>query len=110
MSRDKLHPNAVEKFLQEVNKKYSERIDKIILFGSYARGDYTQGSDIDLLVVWKGKLLEGWDDLENIAADVLVEYGVVISLKIVSPEEYKVMIDLQMPFIQTVEREGVVFG
>ena len=110
MSRDKLHPNAVEKFLQEVNKKYSERIDKVILFGSYARGDYTQESDIDLLVVWKGKLLEGWEDLENIAADILVEYGVVISLKIVSPEEYKAMIDLQMPFIQTLEREGVVFG
>ncbi len=110
MSRDKLHPNAVEKFLQEVNKKYSERIDKVILFGSYARGDYTQESDIDLLVVWKGKLLEGWEDLENIAVDILVEYGVVISLKIVSPEEYKAMIDLQMPFIQTLEREGVVFG
>ncbi|GBE18872.1 nucleotidyltransferase domain protein [archaeon BMS3Abin16] len=110
MSRDKLHPPALEKFLHEVNKKYSERIDKVILFGSYARGDYTQESDIDLLVVWKGKLLEGWEDLENIAADILVEYGVVISLKIVSPEEYKAMIDLQMPFIQTLEREGVVFG
>ena len=28
--------------------------DKIILFGSYARGDYTENSDIDILVLKKG--------------------------------------------------------
>ena len=33
--------------------------DKIILFGSYARGDYTERSDIDLLVLKKGLEDEG---------------------------------------------------
>lgn len=41
-------------------KKYKGKIgaDKIVLFGSYARGDYTEDSDVDLILVsrkFKGK-------------------------------------------------------
>ncbi|MGQ9469534.1 MAG: nucleotidyltransferase domain-containing protein [Nitrososphaerales archaeon] len=35
--------------------KEVERVIGIILFGSFSRGDYDEGSDIDLLVVFKGK-------------------------------------------------------
>lgn len=42
--------------LPEITKRIVDLIqpDKIILFGSYARGDYDQDSDIDLLVVVEG--------------------------------------------------------
>lgn len=30
---------------------YGKRLNKIILYGSYARGDYTDESDIDIMIV-----------------------------------------------------------
>jgi predicted nucleotidyltransferase len=38
-------------FVKIIKKKLKNRLKKIILFGSYARGDYTEGSDYDILVV-----------------------------------------------------------
>ncbi len=39
-------PAAIEKLIREVNP------EKIILFGSYAYGNPTPDSDVDLLVIW----------------------------------------------------------
>lgn len=101
---------AIGKFVEQAQKEHGGRIEKIILFGSFARGDFTKESDVDVLVIWKGRQLDGWNSLENIVTDVLLEFGILISLKIVSPEDYRTMVDLGMPFIQNIEREGVVLG
>jgi len=37
----------------ELQTLYGKRLAKLILYGSYARGDYHEGSDIDFLVVLK---------------------------------------------------------
>ncbi len=39
-------PAAIEKLVREVNP------EKIILFGSYAYGEPTPDSDVDLLIIW----------------------------------------------------------
>ena len=41
---------AVE-FTEIVRNKLKDRLKKIILFGSHARGDFTEGSDFDVLIV-----------------------------------------------------------
>ncbi len=40
----------------EVAEKYGVRVDRIILFGSRARGDYREDSDWDILIVTEEKL------------------------------------------------------
>jgi len=49
-----------KELVQKLKKKIKELAKEIplslvVLFGSYAHGNYTVGSDIDLLVVYKGK-------------------------------------------------------
>jgi len=49
-----------KELIQKLKKKIEELAKEIplslvVLFGSYAHGNYTVGSDIDLLVVYKGK-------------------------------------------------------
>lgn len=39
--------------LEELNEKL--KLSKVVLFGSYAKGNYTAASDIDLLVVYRGR-------------------------------------------------------
>jgi predicted nucleotidyltransferase len=50
--RDK-YRKAVDEFVERVLDKYSDRIDSIILFGSVARGEAKEESDIDILIKMK---------------------------------------------------------
>lgn len=42
--------NAIARFSKAIEAK-GIRINKLILYGSYARGDYREGSDIDLILI-----------------------------------------------------------
>ncbi len=46
----------IKEIILNVAKKYNIEVDKIILFGSRARGDYREDSDWDLLIVTKNRL------------------------------------------------------
>lgn len=107
---DKTRQKALTEFIKSIKTKYGAKIDRIILFGSYARGDYRKESDIDVLVIWKGDEVEGWNSLEREAVEVLFKYGSLISLKIISPNEYSAMKEMGFPFIRNISAEGVVVG
>lgn len=108
--KEALREKALNEFINNVRTKYGDRIERIILFGSYARGDYRKESDIDVLVIWKGDEFEGWNFLEREAVEVLFKYGCIISLKIFSPNEFSAMKELDFPFIRNISQEGVVVG
>jgi predicted nucleotidyltransferase len=46
----KIINDALKNYVAEIIKRYNE-IEKIFLFGSYARDDYIPGNDVDLLIV-----------------------------------------------------------
>lgn len=103
-------PRKIEKILGETKAQlsalYSQRMKDVILFGSYARGDYTEGSDIDLLL-----LLEGVDDPAaereryfRTICDLSLKYDTVVS---VVPMDYKTYLSRKTPFILNTRKEGV---
>jgi predicted nucleotidyltransferase len=94
---------AVDEFVERVLDKYSDRIDSIILFGSVARGEAKEESDIDILVIWKGDEAEGWRAMTGLAFDVLLDEEEYISVKVLGLEDLKA----ENPFIKNVMREGI---
>ena len=44
---------VIKDFTETMKNHYSDRLSKIILYGSYARGDFNEESDIDFMVVIK---------------------------------------------------------
>ena len=85
---------------------YQTRLVRIILYGSCARGQATEGSDIDVLVVLEGPV----DPAEEIArvgpisAALSLEANVVLSCHFVSAERFA---SEQSPLLINVRREGV---
>ena len=46
---------VIKDFTETMKNHYGDRLSKIILYGSYARGDFNEESDIDFMVVLKDK-------------------------------------------------------
>ena len=58
-------PRNIRKILRELKKGlteiYGDQLKSVILFGSYARGDHTPASDVDLLVVLRESGDRPWE-------------------------------------------------
>jgi predicted nucleotidyltransferase len=85
---------------------YGDRVDRILLYGSRARGDNRPDSDIDILVVLKDDF--NYSEMlrlsSNLAASLSLENDVVISRVFVSKEQFE---HRQIPFLINVRREAV---
>jgi predicted nucleotidyltransferase len=90
----------------ELRKIYGDKLDRIILFGSYVREDYDNESDIDVLVLVNDSRLEKYDDL---ILDMIVEltgiYGIFVSIVAKSKTEYYLK-RATSPLFLNIEREG----
>lgn len=82
---------------------------EVILFGSYARGDAHQDSDIDVLFLVDASRQEiserNWQ-VGDLASDFLLEHGVMIS-PIVENRGYFNTNQEVLPFFRNIVREGV---
>lgn len=69
---------------------YEENAPQIRLYGSYARGDATPGSDIDVLLVFRQKVRQA-DEIRRLGAllaEINLRYQVLISLLPIDAMEY----------------------
>ena len=79
---------------------------QVTLFGSQARGDATDESDVDVLVVLPNLEKGTLDVVLDIAWEIGFEAGKVISIVPATREEMTLL--SASPFFQAVQREGVV--
>jgi predicted nucleotidyltransferase len=86
---------------------YGERIKKVILYGSYVRGETARDSDIDVLVLVDEFLnpFEVRNSLSDLLFDILLEEGELISV-IAVPEHF--FENYNSPFMLNVKNEGVI--
>ena len=96
----------LEKLKKELMKIYGDKVDRILLYGSRARGDNRPDSDIDILIVLKDDF--NYSEMlrlsSDIAASLSLENDVVISRAFVSKEQFE---NRQTPFLMNVRREAV---
>jgi len=92
---------AVEEFITYLKGHFGDRLRGVYLFGSYVRGEYTEESDIDVLVVGDLSL----DDIIDEIFRILIEYGVLLNVIVEKPEEFERW--KETSFHRTVLSEGV---
>lgn len=88
-------------------KIYGGKIKKVILYGSYVRGQVTMGSDIDMPVLVDRSLnpFEVRESLSDLLFDILLEEGELISVIAVPEDLYE---NYNSPFMLNVKKEGVI--
>ncbi len=85
---------------------YGRRLKSIILYGSWARGDATEDSDIDVVIVLEGKIGIGKeiDRMIDIITEINLKHNVLISVYPVSERGYS---KVNSPLLINVRREGM---
>ena len=99
--------NRIEIAKEFANAIKSDDIKLIMLFGSVARGDDSEESDIDILIVSPiaDKIRP---KIHKIAIDIIFEKNEVISPRLLTEEEFNKT--KNNSFLTNVLREGIVLG
>jgi predicted nucleotidyltransferase len=97
---------AVEELRQSLARLYGERYAGLYLYGSYARGDFREESDVDLLLLLKGAVnsMAELNRLSEMLSDLCLRHDVLIAVYPV-PEEWLTV--RKSPLFENVRREGV---
>ena len=101
--RKRIPQKAIDQVVKQIVEKFKP--EKIILFGSYARGDYHRESDVDLLVVMHTPLKESQISLE-IHRHLNVMFG--LDLVVYTPEHLKERAEMGDWFVRDILKEGKV--
>lgn len=109
--------DKVKNIALEVNKEllklFGEKIERIVLYGSYARGDFNLESDIDILILLncdQKEIAENRKTISRIASRIGLQNDIMVSLLARNYNEYKNNMKYQ-PFYQNIEKEGVkIYG
>jgi uncharacterized protein len=97
--------------LQELHQRlcmfYGDRLTNVILFGSHARREATEDSDIDILIVLQDPISPG-DEILRVSAlktDLNLKYDELISVTPISESDYQTR---STPLLENIRREGII--
>jgi len=79
-------------------------VQRVLVFGSYARGDYDAYSDLDVIIVYETErpFLERFRDFE-----ALFDLPMAVELLAYTPAEFAAMVEAENPFIHHVLGEAI---
>lgn len=104
--------NVVYKFSLQLRKLLGSSLSKVILYGSYARGDNHDSSDVDVMILVKmsdSEIKQIENDVYDIAFEIEIETGIDISTIIKNEAQYEYWVDT-LPFYKNVRDEGVMIN
>ena len=99
----------IQEVLQASKDTLGDRLEKVILFGSYARGDFDDESDIDFCIlanVPRDEVTKWRRDINKHISGIDLEYDLLVSLHVINSGMFYNHIDV-LPFYKNVLREGV---
>lgn len=100
----------LNQYLSEVKKIYGAHLKSVILYGSYARGDYTADSDIDIMLL-VDLLPEEMDAYSDALSELGFEYNITNNIWLMpvvkNIQHFRQWADAY-PFYANVRKDGVI--
>lgn len=96
---------------QRAQNTFRQRLEAVILYGSYARGDFDMGSDIDVMVLVDlsaEELIKYRKEFSDLAAELSLHNAdcTTVSLMLKDKATFEKWLPV-MPFYQNIMREGI---
>lgn len=104
----------INEFITEVNKILGQRVKKIILYGSYARGDFNKSSDIDIMILTDlsdEEIIEYRTKIWDYAYDIEFDnnFDITLSPLVKNIDKFNYWLEA-LPFYMNVQKEGVILS
>lgn len=97
----------IENIVNQIIEKYKP--EKIILFGSTARGEYGPDSDADFLIIKKDTPFYGADRIRELSR--IIDREIPVDFLVYRPEEFEKRLKIGDPFLKSILEEGrVLYG
>lgn len=112
--REREQLNIITKeIVDEVIQLLQDNVYKIVLYGSYARGDFTRESDIDVMILLncsKEQVLQYRKQISRLSCRIGLKNDVEISLLLRDRETFERGENI-LPFYKNIKKEGVeIYG
>ena len=99
----------LQRVVAESKTIFGTKLNSVILFGSYARGDFDEESDIDVLILVdlpSDRLANYRAHIDSLCGELLIEYGTVVSAIEKDLKTYNQYADV-LPFYRNIVKDGV---
>lgn len=105
----------VQLILDEVERElkllFDNKLTAIILYGSYAREDYDDESDIDIIaLVDEGELKKYTDRIIDLEIDLTIKYGVMPSILLENREYFRKNQNVEYLFQNVVKHGKTIYA
>ena len=110
MGPDHLTPaekGALERFVKAVRAEFGDRVERLVLFGSRARGEGHEESDVDVLVLVRGVTWQERYRIIDFATDIWRDTWIDISPLVRTPEDFAELERRELLIAEDINREGI---
>jgi len=98
---------AIEELKDSLKERFGKGIE-LFLFGSVARGESSESSDIDILVLLKNPVSTSIEEeIFDIAYEIGLEYDIVFGIIVYTKKQWNRLSNIQSPLIVEIKKEGV---
>ena len=104
--------NILIEVYEACSRSFETAIQDAYLYGSYARGDYHEGSDVDILLtvdIAPDELPRYRAITFEVSGDLSLKYGVVVSITIKPLRQFR-RYESVLPYYQNIIKEGVRYA
>ena len=106
--------NAIQQFISGVKDILGERVKKIILYGSYARGDFNKNSDIDIMILTDftdDEIVQCRSEIVQLAYNIEWnnKFNIHLSPLVKNIDRFNYWLEA-LPFYMNVQNEGVILS
>ncbi|MBS6196573.1 MAG: nucleotidyltransferase domain-containing protein [Clostridiales bacterium] len=99
----------LKEYLIEIQKIYGSHLKSVILYGSYARGDFTPDSDVDIMILvdLKDEEMDQYSDaLSELGFEYNIDHDLWMMPVVKNIEHFQHWVSVY-PFYKNVQKEGV---
>lgn len=99
----------LDTYTEEIKNIYGQHLLKVLLYGSYARGEENSSSDVDIMILVdldEFSIKEYADALNEVTFDLSLDYDILLMPIVKNREHFEKWIPFY-PFYRNVSQEGV---